>query len=74
MSVQRTTIKPGRKLTSAEVAARYGGRSVRTIDRWIENGELPPPMRINRFRFWDEKELDAFDARRLRSRAIPSSA
>jgi predicted DNA-binding transcriptional regulator AlpA len=42
---------------------RYG-RAYRTIDRWIESGDIPKPLRIRGLRYWDEAELDAFDAAR----------
>lgn len=33
----------------------------RTITRWTEEGQLPKPIRIGRFRYWDEAECDALD-------------
>jgi predicted DNA-binding transcriptional regulator AlpA len=38
------------------VCARYG-ISDRTVDRWVEAGELPKPMYIQGRRYWDESEL-----------------
>ena len=38
--------------------------SSRTIDRWLENGLLPEPMRINRIRYWDLQELEVLDRER----------
>jgi hypothetical protein len=38
--------------------------SGRTIDRWLENGLLPQPLRINRVRYWDLQELEELDRER----------
>jgi predicted site-specific integrase-resolvase len=46
-----------RKLTSRVLQARYGVVD-RTIDRWVEAGILPVPMRINKIRYWDETRKD----------------
>jgi predicted site-specific integrase-resolvase len=44
------------------VSRRYN-ISTKTVDRWLEDGILPPPILvINRVRYWCEQELDAFDA------------
>ena len=45
------------------VCARYGV-SDRTIDRWVEAGELPEPMYIQGRRYWDESELAERDEAR----------
>jgi predicted DNA-binding transcriptional regulator AlpA len=42
---------------------RYG-RSDRTIDRWVETGELPQPIYIRGLRYWDEADLDQRDEAR----------
>jgi predicted DNA-binding transcriptional regulator AlpA len=36
----------------------------RTLDRWIESGDLPKPIYIRKLRYWDEAELDQFDEAR----------
>ena len=54
-----------RKLTARALCERYGVVS-KTIDRWTETGILPQPMRINRYRYWDLAELEAFDHARMR--------
>jgi predicted DNA-binding transcriptional regulator AlpA len=30
----------------------------RTVDRWLESGILPPPVRINGLRYWRQRELE----------------
>jgi predicted DNA-binding transcriptional regulator AlpA len=30
----------------------------KTIDRWVDRGILPKPMRINGMRYWRESELE----------------
>jgi predicted DNA-binding transcriptional regulator AlpA len=49
-----------RLIDSADLCARYG-RVARTLDRWIESGDLPKPIYIRKLRYWDEAELDKFD-------------
>jgi predicted DNA-binding transcriptional regulator AlpA len=50
-------------LPARAVAARYG-IAERTVDRWIETGALPPPLYIQKRRYWDADALDAFEAAR----------
>ena len=52
-----------RKLTS-RLQARYGVVD-RTIDRWVEAGILPVPMRINKIRYWDETEIEQLERERM---------
>ena len=49
-----------RYLRKQAVATRYGV-NVRTVERMIEDGRLPPPMYRGRFPLWDESALDASD-------------
>jgi predicted DNA-binding transcriptional regulator AlpA len=57
-----------RKLTLAQVAERYGGVNVRTIDRWTHDPkkDFPQPLRIGRRPLWDEAELEAWERDRAR--------
>jgi predicted site-specific integrase-resolvase len=48
-------------LRKAQVAARYGGVATRTIDRWAEDGRLPPPIYRGIVPLWDLDELEAQD-------------
>jgi predicted DNA-binding transcriptional regulator AlpA len=52
-----------KKLPTRRVMERYDVCD-RTIDRWVADPHLnfPRPVRIKRRRYWDEDELDAFDA------------
>ena len=52
-------------LNSKQVRARYGGISDMSLWRWVRDPKMrfPAPIRINRLKFWDQAELDAFDAR-----------
>jgi predicted DNA-binding transcriptional regulator AlpA len=45
------------------VAARYGV-SDRTVDRWVQDGDLPQPVYIQGRRYWSEEQLDQHDAAR----------
>ena len=53
-----------RKLTTRLLMARYSVTD-RTIDRWVEAGILPRPMRINRVRYWDEGEIEGLERQRM---------
>jgi DNA-binding transcriptional MerR regulator len=56
-----------RKVPSRELTERYAVTG-RTIDRWLDAGILPRPMRINGVRYWDAAELDEFDRVRMAAR------
>jgi predicted site-specific integrase-resolvase len=47
-------------LRKRAVADRYGV-NVRTIDRWSEDGRLPPPIYRGVTPLWDQTELDVQD-------------
>ena len=46
-----------RMLPTRSVCERYN-ISDRTVDRWVENGILSRPLRINGLRYWPERELE----------------
>ncbi|WP_428428220.1 DNA-binding protein [Pararhizobium sp.] len=52
-------------ITASAVCARYGGITTMTLHRWLSDDsvEFPRPMQVNRQRFFDVTELDAFDLR-----------
>jgi predicted site-specific integrase-resolvase len=58
-----------RKLTSRALQQRYGVVD-RTIDRWVEAGILPVPMRINKIRYWDETEIEQLERERMAGREL----
>lgn len=58
--------KKVRKLTARMLCERYGV-VVRTIDRWLEVGFLPPPMVINNIRYWDEEEIEQREREHMHS-------
>jgi DNA-binding transcriptional MerR regulator len=45
------------KLPMKAMCGRYGVVG-RTIDHWTEAGILPPPLVINRRRYWNQEELE----------------
>jgi predicted DNA-binding transcriptional regulator AlpA len=53
-----------RKLTTRLLCERYS-ISDRTVDRWVDAGILPPPMRINKVRYWDEGEIVELERQRM---------
>jgi DNA-binding transcriptional MerR regulator len=60
------------KLTTRALQERYSVTD-RTIDRWLAAGILPPPMRINGRKYWDEKEIEERERERMAPRE-PSAA
>ena len=48
----------------AEVRARYGNCSTRTVDRGVQQGIIAPPEYLNGIRIWDDELLDEYDAKR----------
>jgi DNA-binding transcriptional MerR regulator len=58
MEVSRHVVRLRRsKLPTRLVCERYSITD-RTVDRWLENGILPPPVRINGLRYWYQRELE----------------
>jgi hypothetical protein len=70
----RRHVRPAKKrrkrLTSRDVCARYNV-CTRTIDRWVADPRLafPKPLVIRRRRYWDEDELDKFEATQIEASA-----
>ncbi len=62
-----------RMLPMGQVCKRYGVTD-RTIDRWLETGILPTPIRINRYRYWRESELIEFERQRMSERKSETAA
>jgi predicted site-specific integrase-resolvase len=62
----------GRMLPTRLVCARYNIRD-RTVDRWLENGILPTPVRINGLRYWREHELEQRERQLQRDHETKSS-
>jgi predicted site-specific integrase-resolvase len=56
-----------RQLPTSALCERYSV-SDRTIDRWLDAGILPPPVYINRRRYWLEEELERRERERMASR------
>ncbi len=61
-----------RKLTTRALQERYSVVD-RTIDRWIQTGVLPQPMRINGRKYWDEAEIEERERERM-GRREPTTA
>jgi len=62
-----------RMLPMGQVCRRYGVTD-RTIDRWLERGILPAPLRINRYRYWRVSDLERFEAERMSARTPENAA
>jgi DNA-binding transcriptional MerR regulator len=68
MSLTNNSIdQQDRMLPMGQVCRRYGVTD-RTIDRWLERGILPVPIRINRYRYWRESDLVRFERERMAER------
>jgi hypothetical protein len=68
---------PTKKLVGGSwriIGDRYGGRHGRTVKRWVDKGELPPPDLTIRGRpYYYETTLDTHDRRRTAERATARS-
>jgi predicted DNA-binding transcriptional regulator AlpA len=64
-----------RKLTRNQVAERYGGVHVRSIDRWSEDPKMgfPKPLYIGSRPMWDESELEQWERTRARRNATEAA-
>lgn len=60
--------RSGRKVTARVLCQRYNVVT-RTIDRWTEDGILPPPEYINGIRYWDQDEIEECERERKRLQA-----
>jgi hypothetical protein len=58
----------------ADLRARYGNCSTRTIDRAVEQGIIAPPEYLNGIRIWDNELLDEYDAKRPQGSPPPPRA
>jgi predicted site-specific integrase-resolvase len=58
-----------KQLPTSALCERYSV-SDRTIDRWLDAGILPPPVYINRRRYWLEEELERCERERMASREL----
>jgi predicted DNA-binding transcriptional regulator AlpA len=54
-----------RLLPMGQMRKRYGV-SDRTIDRWLETGILPQPVRMGQTRFWRLSDLEKIERDRIR--------
>jgi predicted DNA-binding transcriptional regulator AlpA len=51
-----------RYATSAQLRARYGGRSEMWLDRLMQrDATFPRPIKIGRFRYWDLDAIEAYE-------------
>lgn len=46
-------------ITKDEVAKLFRVRN-RTVEKWVKEGRIPPPLKIGRYVWWDEDELMAW--------------
>lgn len=50
-------------MTASEVCQRYGKITTMTLHRWLKDPDtkFPRPIKIGKMRFFDIKELEAYD-------------
>jgi predicted DNA-binding transcriptional regulator AlpA len=51
-------------LKASAVSERYGCVSDMTLWRWVRDGVIPHPVKINGRNYWREADLDEIDAQR----------
>ncbi len=56
----KRTIKIQDKIfdTGQVLMERYG-ISIKSIDRWTKKGQLPPPIRLGKVRYFNREEVEA---------------
>jgi hypothetical protein len=54
--------RPAAALDPTRVVAERHKVCIRTIERWVEAGILPPPLRINGRKFWPAGTVAKADA------------
>jgi predicted DNA-binding transcriptional regulator AlpA len=54
----------GNLIRSQDLRQRYGGVSDMTLWRWVRDGVIPQPVKINGRRYWRVADLDEIDAKR----------
>jgi predicted DNA-binding transcriptional regulator AlpA len=61
-----------RLMTSAQVRATFGGISDMAIWRWLHDPKVafPAPIYINKRRFWNASEIDAFRRKKEQETAL----
>ncbi|HKF07594.1 MAG TPA: hypothetical protein VKB89_02585 [Xanthobacteraceae bacterium] len=55
-----------KKLPTRVMSERYGV-CVKTLERWTAAGILPPPIIINKRKYWDEEELEQCEREGMRA-------
>jgi len=69
-----TPVQPFRPMTKADVS-RVLGVCVRTIEGWVNSGEMPPPAKIGARVYWHPEVFYAWLHKRLQVAApLPSAA
>lgn len=48
------------KLMSSQTLCSYLDRSLSSINRDVEQGRLPPPIKLGRNRYWSCEDVDAY--------------
>ena len=56
-------------IDAASVRAEFGGKSPMTLHRWIKQGILPAPVKINGRNYWRRSEVTAIKAGQARGAA-----
>ena len=54
-----------RKLTTRSAFVSATASATARYDRWAACGILPPPMRINKVRYWDEAQIEQVERERM---------
>jgi DNA-binding transcriptional MerR regulator len=65
--MSQTTDDANERLVPMAAMRRRYSVTDRTIDRWLASGVLPEPIRINRYRYWRLRDLEAFERNSLKS-------
>jgi predicted DNA-binding transcriptional regulator AlpA len=68
MEPPATTNETNERLLPMGALCRRYSVTDRTIDRWLQRGILPTPLKINRYRYWRLSDLERFERERMSPR------
>lgn len=64
------TNEPSRLIPARAVRQRFGDISSMTLWRWVQQGILPEPVKINGRNYWPETAIEAVSVRGAKRRTV----
>jgi predicted DNA-binding transcriptional regulator AlpA len=57
--MKKTINIQGKIFDAGQVLMERYGISIKSIDRWTKKGQLPPPIRLGKLRYFNRAEVEA---------------